>query len=202
MPKILIKSFVLLIVWIESLLGSRLSYFTVFQHLFLFIFEKIKSNMSITIGSQAPDFSLYDSDKNKVALSDFKGKKNVLLLFFPMAFTGTCTDELCAVRDDIATYSNANAQVLGISVDSVFTLAKYKEEQSYNFPLLSDFNKEVSTAYETIYESFTPMNMKGVGKRSAFIIDKNGIVQYEEVLESAGNLPNFTAINNKLESLG
>ena len=202
MPKILIKSFVLLIVWIESLLGSRLSYFTVFQHLFLYIFEKIKSNMSITIGSQAPDFSLYDSDKNKVALSDFKGKKNVLLLFFPMAFTGTCTDELCAVRDDIATYSNANAQVLGISVDSVFTLAKYKEEQSYNFPLLSDFNKEVSTAYETIYESFTPMNMKGVGKRSAFIIDKNGIVQYEEVLESAGDLPNFTAINNKLESLG
>ena len=202
MPKILIKSFVLLIVWIESLLGSRLSYFTVFQHLFLFIFEKIKSNMSITIGSQAPDFSLYDSDKNKVALSDFKGNKNVLLLFFPMAFTGTCTDELCAVRDDIATYSNANAQVLGISVDSVFTLAKYKEEQSYNFPLLSDFNKEVSTAYETIYESFTPMNMKGVGKRSAFIIDKNGIVQYEEVLESAGDLPNFTAINNKLESLG
>ena len=202
MPKILIKSFVLLIVWIESLLGSRLSYFTVFQHLFLFIFEKIKSNMSITIGSQAPDFSLYDSDKNKVALSDFKGKKNVLLLFFPMAFTGTCTDELCAVRDDIATYSNANAQVLGISVDSVFTLAKYKEEQSYNFPLLSDFNKEVSTAYETIYESFTPMNMKGVAKRSAFIIDKNGIVQYEEVLESAGDLPNFTAINNKLESLG
>ena len=158
--------------------------------------------MSLTIGSQAPDFSIYDSDKNKVSLSDFRGNKNVLLLFFPMAFTGTCTDELCAVRDDIATYSNVNAQVLGISVDSVFTLAKYKEEQSYNFPLLSDFNKEVSTAYETIYESFTPMNMKGVGKRSAFIIDKNGIVQYEEVLESAGDLPNFTVINKKLESLG
>ena len=158
--------------------------------------------MSITIGSQAPDFSLYDSDKNQVSLSDFKGNKNVLLLFFPMAFTGTCTDELCAVRDDIANYSNANAQVLGISVDSVFTLAKYKEEQSYNFPLLSDFNKEVSTAYETIYEFFTPMNMIGVGKRSAFIIDKDGIVQYAEVLESAGDLPNFTAINNKLKSLG
>ena len=158
--------------------------------------------MSITIGSQAPDFFLYDSDKNKVSLSDFQGNKNVLLLFFPMAFTGTCTDELCAVRDDIANYSNANAQVLGISVDSVFTLAKYKEEQSYNFPLLSDFNKEVSTAYETIYEFFTPMNMIGVGKRSAFIIDKDGIVQYAEVLESAGDLPNFTAINNNLESLG
>ena len=157
--------------------------------------------MSIVIGSKAPDFSLYDSDKTKVSLSDFKGNKNVLLLFFPLAFTGTCTDELCAVRDDIGRYSNKNAQVLGISVDSVFTLAKYKEEQSYNFPLLSDFNKEISTVYETIYESFSTMNMKGVGKRSAFIIDKEGIVQYAEVLDNAGDLPNFTAICNKLESL-
>ncbi len=157
--------------------------------------------MAITVGSQAPEFSLYDSDKNKVSLSDFQENKNVLLLFFPLAFTGTCTDELCAIRDDIGRYSNANAQVLGISVDSVFTLAKYKEEQSYNFPLLSDFNKEVSTAYETIYGSFTPMMMRGVGKRSAFIIDKKGIVQYKEVLESAGDLPNFEAINNKLQSL-
>lgn len=157
--------------------------------------------MPITKGSQAPDFTLYDSDKTKVSLSDFKGNKNVLLLFFPLAFTSTCTDELCAVRDDIGRYSNANAQVLGISVDSVFTLAKYKEEQSYNFPLLSDFNKEISTAFETIYESFSTMNMKGVGKRSAFIIDKEGIVQYAEVLNDAGDLPNFTAISNKLESL-
>lgn len=158
--------------------------------------------MSIAVGSQAPDFSLYDSDKNLVSLSDFKGNKNVLLLFFPLAFTGTCTDELCAVRDDIARYSNSNAQVLGISVDSVFTLAKYKEEQSYNFPLLSDFNKEVSQLYESFYESFGQMLMKGVGKRAAFILDKEGIVQYEEVLDNAGDLPNFTAINDKLESLG
>lgn len=158
--------------------------------------------MSISIGSKAPDFSLYDSDKNKVSLSDFKGNKNVLLLFFPMAFTSTCTEELCAVRDDIARYSNANAQGLGISVDSVFTLAKYKEEQSYNFPLLSDFNKDISAAYRSIYETFTPMIMKGVSKRAAFIIDKAGIVQYEEVLENAGEVPNFKAINSKLESLG
>ena len=158
--------------------------------------------MSISIGSKAPDFSLYDSDKNKVSLSDFKGNKNVLVLFFPMAFTSTCTEELCAVRDDIARYSNANAQVLGISVDSVFTLAKYKEEQSYNFPLLSDFNKDISAAYRSIYETFTPMIMKGVSKRAAFIIDKAGIVQYEEVLENAGEVPNFKAINSKLESLG
>ncbi len=157
--------------------------------------------MLLKTGSPAPDFSLYDSDKNKVSLSDFKGNKNVLLLFFPLAFTGTCTEELCAVRDDMGRYNDANALVLGISVDSVFTLAKYKEEQSYNFPLLSDFNKEVSMAYGCIYETFTPMMMRGVGKRAAFIIDKEGIVQYEEVLENAGNLPGFTAINNKLESL-
>ena len=158
--------------------------------------------MSISVGALAPDFSLYDSDKINVALSDFKGNKNVLLLFFPLAFTGTCTDELCAVRDDIARYDNANAQVLGISVDSVFTLAKYKEEQSYNFPLLSDFNKLVSTLYESLYESFGTMMLKGVSKRAAFIIDKEGIIQYKEVLDNASELPNFTAINAKLKSLG
>lgn len=155
----------------------------------------------MSISQQAPDFTLYNSEKEKVNLSDFKGNKNVLLLFFPMAFTGVCTAELCAVRDDIARYNDANAQVLGISVDSVFTLEKFKEEQKYNFPLLSDFNKEVSVAYDSIYESFTPMMMKGVSKRAAFVIDKEGIIQYEEVLESAGDTPNFTAINDKLESL-
>ncbi|MFC4262297.1 redoxin domain-containing protein [Ferruginibacter yonginensis] len=157
--------------------------------------------MALQIGSTAPDFSLFDSGMKKVNLADFKGQKNVLLLFFPMAFTGVCTAELCGVRDDIAKYENANAAVLGISVDSVFTLAKYKEEQSYNFPLLSDFNKEVSTAYESIYASFTNMAMKGVSKRSAFIIDKQGIIQYAEVLESAGDVPNFEAINTTLAHL-
>jgi glutaredoxin-dependent peroxiredoxin len=158
--------------------------------------------MSITVSQQAPDFSLFDSEMKEVKLSDFKKEKKVLLLFFPMAFTGTCTKELCGVRDDIARYSNTNAEVLGISVDSVFTLAKYKEDQAYNFPLLSDFNKEVSALYGSIYDSFTGMNMKGVSKRSAFIVDKAGIVQYAEVLESAGDVPNFEAINEKLESLG
>ena len=157
--------------------------------------------MALGISQTAPDFTLFNSEIKKVSLSDFKDRKNVLLLFFPLAFTNTCTKELCDVRDDIARYNIANAQVLGISVDSVFTLAKYKEEQGYNFPLLSDFNKDVSTQYETIYTSFTDMMMNGVSKRSAFIIDKKGIIQYVEVLESAGDLPNFDAINLKLESL-
>jgi glutaredoxin-dependent peroxiredoxin len=153
----------------------------------------------VQAGQTAPDFSLFDSDKNKTTLSELKGN-NVLLLFFPQAFTGVCTAELCSIRDNIAMYNNANAKVLGISVDSVFTLKKFKEDQHYNFPLLSDFNKEVSRAYGTIYEDWI-LDMKGVSKRSAFIIDKNGVVQYAEVLESAGDLPNFEAINGILAKL-
>lgn len=155
--------------------------------------------MKIETGQKAPDFVLYDSEKNKVGLSDFKGRK-VLLLFFPQAFTGTCTKELCSVRDNIADYNNVNAQVLGISVDSIFTLAKYKEEQKLNFPLLSDFNKEVSEDYGSLYDNFV-FDMKGVSKRSAFVIDGEGIVRYAQVLENAADIPDFKAINAVLTSL-
>jgi glutaredoxin-dependent peroxiredoxin len=155
--------------------------------------------MAITTGQAAPDFTLHDSDKNKVTLSELKGK-NVVLLFFPQAFTGVCTKELCSIRDGIADYNNVNAQVLGISVDSVFTLAKFKEMEGYNFPLLSDFNKTVSEQYDTIYQDWI-FDMKGVSKRSAFVIDKEGVVQYAEVLESAGDLPNFEAVMVALQGL-
>ncbi len=155
--------------------------------------------MPLQIGQNAPQFSLYNSEKNKISLADYAGK-NVLLLFFPQAFTGVCTKELCAIRDDISNYNNANAVVLGISVDSIFTLEKFKTEQAYNFDLLSDFNKEVSTAYDCIYTDWI-LDMKGVSKRAAFIIAKDGTIQYAEVLESAGDLPNFVAINAKLSEL-
>lgn len=152
--------------------------------------------MKIEIGSYAPEFSLYNSEKNKVSLSDYKGR-NVLLLFFPLAFTGTCTKELCGVRDNISQYDNSNVHVLGISVDSLYTLAKYKEEQHLNFPLLSDFNKEVSTAYGSLYQTFG-FGMQGVGKRSAFVVDKEGVVRYAEVLENANEIPDFEAIQKAL----
>ena len=155
--------------------------------------------MKIDLGHTAPDFTLYDSEKNKVTLSELKGQ-NVLLLFFPLAFTGTCTKELCTVRDNISLYNDANAKVLGISVDSLHTLAKYKSEQKLNFTLLSDFNKDVSAAYGSLYEIFG-YNMKGVSKRSAFVIDKAGIIQYAEVLEIASEMPNFEAINKTLSVL-
>ena len=155
--------------------------------------------MAIEIGATAPGFTLYDSEKNKISLADYKGK-NVLLLFFPQAFTSVCTTELCSLRDNIAAYNDANAQVFGISVDSVFTLAKFKADQQFNFPLLSDFNKEVSTAYGAIYADWI-LDMKGVSKRAAFVIDKEGVIRYAEVLENAGELPNFEAIQQILGTL-
>ena len=155
--------------------------------------------MSIQTGQQAPDFTLRDTEKNKVTLSDHQGK-NVLLLFFPLAFTSTCTKELCMMRDNIAFYSGVNAEIFGISVDSLFSLKKFKEEQQLNFTLLSDFNKTVSTAYDTIYDHWYN-DMDGVSKRSAFVIDKEGIVRYAEVLENASDVPDFSAIENCLNEL-
>ena len=155
--------------------------------------------MAIQSGQPAPDFTLVDSDKQPVTPSAQKGK-NVLLLFFPLAFTGTCTKELCSVRDNIAQYNNADAQIYGISVDAPPTLAKFRQEQGLNFPLLSDFNKEASAAFGSLYDNFGGW-MKGVSKRSAFVVDKQGVIRYAQVLENAGDLPDFEAINRCLESL-
>jgi glutaredoxin-dependent peroxiredoxin len=155
--------------------------------------------MAIQIGQQAPDFILTDDHKNKVTLSEQLGKKTVLL-FFPFAFTSVCTAELCHIRDNIKTFENLDANVFGISVDSPFTLSKFREEQQLNFPLLSDFNKTVSSAYHCLYENFV-LGLQGVSKRAAFVIDSAGIVQYAEVLENATEIPNFTAIDNCLKSI-
>ena len=155
--------------------------------------------MALQIGQPAPDFSLFDSNKNKTTLSELRGK-NVLLMFFPQAFTGVCTQQVCTARDNMSQYEQANATVLGISVDSVFTLAKFKETENLNFPLLSDFNKEVSTAYGCLYDEWI-LDMKGVSKRSAFVIDALGIVQYAEVLDNPGNLPDFQKIQEILAGL-
>lgn len=155
--------------------------------------------MSVKVGDKAPNFTLYDSDKNEVSLSDYRGK-NVVLLFFPLAFTGVCTTELCSMRDDIASYEGLDAQILAMSVDTLFSLSKFKEAEGYNFPLLSDFNKVVARAYGALYEEFV-LGMKGVAKRSAFVIDKDGVIRYAEVLESAGDLPDFEAVKGTLASL-
>lgn len=152
------------------------------------------------VGSPAPEFSLINTEKKQINLKDLRGK-NVLLLFVPFAFTGTCTKELCTVRDDISYYDKMNATVLGIAVDSPFCLAKWKEEQNLNMDLLSDFNKEAMTAYDAKYDVFGAFQFQGVAKRSAFIIDKEGILRYAEVLENAGDVPDFEKIKACLESL-
>lgn len=156
--------------------------------------------MSIQVGQAAPAFTLYDTDKNKVALADLKGK-NVVVLFFPLAFTGVCTTELCNVRDNIAVYNNTNATVLGVSVDSLFTLGKFKAEQNLNFPLLSDFNKDAAKAFGVLYETFPAFEMQGVSKRAAFVIDAEGVVRYAEVCPTPGDLPDFAAIQQTLTTL-
>jgi peroxiredoxin len=154
--------------------------------------------MALQVGDKAPDFKLFNSELKEVSLTDYKGK-NLVIQFFPMAFTATCTEQLCTMRDTFGYYTGMNADVVGISVDSPFTLAKFKEEQFYQFPLLSDFNKEVSAAYGALYEEFV-FNLKGVSKRAAFVIDGDGIITYAQVLESAGDLPDFDAIKQVLEA--
>ena len=155
--------------------------------------------MAVQVGEKAPGFTLISSENKEVSLSDYEGK-NVILLFFPMAFTGVCTTELCSMRDNIADYESLDAQILAVSVDSPFTLNKFKADQRLNFPLLSDFNKEAAPAYGSFYEEFV-FGLKGVAKRSAFVIDREGTIRYAEVLESAGDLPNSKAVKETLSEM-
>jgi peroxiredoxin len=154
--------------------------------------------MALQVGDKAPDFKLFSSELKEVSLQDYKGKK-LVIQFFPMAFTGTCTEQLCTMRDSFGYYTGMNAEVVGVSVDSPFTLAKFKEEQFYQFPLLSDFNKEASPSYGAFYEEFV-FNLKGVSKRAAFVVNEEGIISYAEVLENAGDLPDFDAIKKVVEA--
>lgn len=155
--------------------------------------------MSVQVNDKAPSFTLFSDAKEEVSLADYEGR-NLLVLFFPLAFTGTCTEELCSMRDALAEYNNMDTDVVGISVDSVFTLEKFKEAEGLNFPLLSDFNKDVSRQYGALYEDFV-LGMRGVSKRAAFIVDKEGNIRYQEVLENAGDLPNFDSIKETLGGL-
>lgn len=155
--------------------------------------------MTLKVGDRAPSFKLFNTEKKEVSLEDYKGK-NLLILFFPQAFTGVCTTELCGIRDDISKYNTGNSEVVAISVDSLFTLGKFKEVQNLNFPLLSDFNKEASQNYGAFFEEFV-FGMKGVSRRAAFVVDKDGIIRYAEVMPTAPELPNFQSIQETLASL-
>jgi peroxiredoxin len=159
--------------------------------------------MSLKIGDVAPNFTLKNANNEAYTLSDFKGKKNVVMLFFPAVGSSVCEKELCSTRDGMKDYENLDAQVIAISVDGPFAQKLWTDRHQFNFPLVSDFNKEVSPAYGAFYDNWLPEKfaLKGVSKRSAFVIDKNGLVQYAEVLENAGNEPNYSAIQETLKKL-
>lgn len=154
--------------------------------------------MSITVGATAPDFKLKGfanpdaTQMEEYSLAQFKGKKNVVLLFFPLVYTPVCTAEMCNIRDNNSVYNDLKAQVLGISVDNPFAQKAWAKELKLNFPIVSDFNKDVSKAYGSLYDDL--IGFKGVGKRSAFVIDKNGAVRYAWVSEDAKVMPDFNAI--------
>ena len=155
--------------------------------------------MKIDVGQHAQNMKAFDSDKNEFNLESLKGEK-LLLLFYPAAFSGGCTTELCSVRDDLSVYNNMNAKVIGISTDSVFTLNQFKKIENLNFTLVSDYNKNISEAYGTSYDEFV-FGMKGTSKRSAFVIDEDGIVRYAEVLEKPADMPDFDAIKRALSGV-
>ncbi len=142
-------------------------------------------------GQKAPGFSLLDTEKQKISLDGFIGK-NVVLFFFPFAFTGTCTREMCTVEEDFSSYQRLSAVPIGISIDTLYTLKKYKEEYKlHDILLLSDFNKEAIRAYDVIIEEY-PNGYKG---------DKEGIIRYVEVLPSVSDFPDMDAIKKALEGL-
>ncbi len=152
----------------------------------------------LTIGQKAPDFKLVGTDLEPISLSDYKGK-NLILHFFPLAFTSVCTEQLCTANGEESDYASLNAEVVGVSVDSPFVLDKFAKENDLNFPLGSDFNREVSAAYSVLFDGDFA-GMTGFSMRSAFVIDAEGIVQYAETTDGK-TLPSFENIKKTLERI-
>lgn len=155
--------------------------------------------MAITVGSKAPDFKLVNTDKKEVSLKDFAGK-TLVINFFPAAFTGVCTEQLCSNRDELSFYNNIGASVVAVSVDLPFSLGIFKAQQNINFDLLSDFNKEMIKAYDMYLEDFV-LGLKGVAKRGVVVVDKNGTVVYAEETANPGTQVNFKALKDALATI-
>ncbi len=154
--------------------------------------------MALSTGDRAPDFTLFDSDTTPFTLSE--ASSPVVLLFFPGAFTSVCTDELTTVGNDYARWQAAGAEVVGISTDSPFALAEFKKVNGLPFRLLSDHDAEVSALYGAKYDrDFTPMKLDRIARRAAFVVEADGTLAYTEVLESAGDQPDYEAILATLE---
>ena len=156
--------------------------------------------MTLSTGQQAPDFKLVDIEKKERTLSEFKGK-NVVLFFFPMAWTGVCTKEMCALEEDYKSYADLNTIIIGVSVDTLFALKRFGEDNHLGHVLLlSDFNKEAIAAYGVVHHDFA-WGYKDVARRSTFVIDKEGILRFIEILPAQGDFPNLDAVKSALASL-
>jgi peroxiredoxin len=154
--------------------------------------------MSVDVGTKAPDFTLMNQDREAVTLSALSGQP-VVLAFFPAAFSSVCTKELCTFRDSLSQLNSARAQVFGISVDTFFALKAFQDSQKLTFPLLSDFNKQAIQEYGVFNEDM--IGLKGIAKRAVFVIDKDGVVRYREVLEDARNEPDYAKVLSTVSSL-
>ncbi len=156
--------------------------------------------MSVAVGSKAPDFTLLNQDREPVTLSRELEKGPVVLAFFPAAFSSVCEKELCTFRDSMATLASTRAQVLGVSVDTFFTLKAWSNQQRFGFHLLSDFNKEVIRSYDVVNPDM--IGLKGIAKRAVFVINPDGIVRHHEVLEDARNEPDYARVQETLTAMG
>lgn len=151
----------------------------------------------IQVGEQAPVFTLPDQPGHEIDFGARVSDKPVVLLFFPLAFSSVCTDEMCGLRDDWSVWADLDADVYAISIDSPFVTQKFRDEHDLPFPVLSDFNKVVAAAYDVLYEEFFGMN--GVAKRSAFVIGRDGKIAYAWSTDDAGVLPDFEAVRAAIE---
>ena len=155
--------------------------------------------MAVEVGTKAPDFTLVNQDREKVTLSQELQAGNVVLAFFPGAFSGTCTKEMCNFRDTMSNFTKVNARVLGISTDTFFTLKAWADQQKLGFPLLSDYNKEVIGVYGVVNPDM--VGLKNIAKRAVFVIDKGGVVRYREVIDDARNEPDYGKLNEALGNI-
>jgi peroxiredoxin len=156
--------------------------------------------MAVEVGQTAPDFTLFDSGRQQRTLSDYKGQ-NVVLAFFPGAFTGVCTNEMCAFRDQEAQFNSLNAQVLGISVDPIFSQGAWSQQNNLNFPILSDYSRQVVGQYDVGIPNFAGMTGYTAANRAVFIVDKEGVVRYRWLADSPANEPNYEEVRQALSGL-
>jgi peroxiredoxin len=165
----------------------------------MYLYKNLKTKIMIKVGQKAPDFKLYDKDKNEVTLANFKGK-NLVIFFFPAAWTGTCTKEMCAVQDDYKIYEGLNAAVVGVSVDTHWALKRFAEDYKISYPLLSDFNKQAIVDFDIVQSEFAGV-YKNVAKRATFFIDQNGVVRFVDVVANIGDVPDLKGISEAIKKI-